>query len=314
LNFTVTLLNLFALILGAASVGLTLKMIKKFGYHFLHYYLYYLICSVISGFFDWISFSWIIFLSPDYTSNNVDTIYHIFWDLLGFPCALFAAYFLLLSTMQLVNMSISRIFRIILLIILFVLIITSIVGLISRFNVDFYFPTYLSWRIFIYVLPIIHLSVLLYGLKKSFMLNQSVQYYSKRFILILLGGYSSWYFLMYLQIDLGVGRFITIIVFFIALFLPTLYLYLQLNKQKYLIAAQDLFSENVKAFLSEGDFTNREKEVVKLVIEGLSNQQIADELFISLQTVKNYVSRIYKKLDVSSRIELLNFIRNYYKE
>jgi DNA-binding NarL/FixJ family response regulator len=44
-------------------------------------------------------------------------------------------------------------------------------------------------------------------------------------------------------------------------------------------------------------------EVLKLVVQGKNNQQIADELVISLATVKAHISSILSKLQVSSRAE-----------
>lgn len=49
--------------------------------------------------------------------------------------------------------------------------------------------------------------------------------------------------------------------------------------------------------------TNRELEVLQLIAEGLSNQQIADHLIISKGTVKYYTSNIYSKLQVSNRTQ-----------
>lgn len=57
--------------------------------------------------------------------------------------------------------------------------------------------------------------------------------------------------------------------------------------------------------LAERDLTEREEEIVGLLLEGKSNRQIARDLFLSHQMVKNYVSRIYAKLGVSSRPELM---------
>jgi NarL family two-component system response regulator LiaR len=51
------------------------------------------------------------------------------------------------------------------------------------------------------------------------------------------------------------------------------------------------------------DLTEREREVLNLVVQGNSNQQIADALFISLATVKAHISSILAKLQVSSRAE-----------
>jgi DNA-binding NarL/FixJ family response regulator len=47
----------------------------------------------------------------------------------------------------------------------------------------------------------------------------------------------------------------------------------------------------------------REKEVLTLVCEGLSNKQIAQRLYISIRTVENHLARLYSKLGVNSRTE-----------
>jgi DNA-binding CsgD family transcriptional regulator len=52
-------------------------------------------------------------------------------------------------------------------------------------------------------------------------------------------------------------------------------------------------------------FSKREKEVLKLVLQGKSNKQIAMSLNISVRTVEFHLKNIYAKFQVSSRIELL---------
>ena len=49
--------------------------------------------------------------------------------------------------------------------------------------------------------------------------------------------------------------------------------------------------------------SKRESDVLELVIAGMSNQEIADKLFISVPTVKTHLSNIYSKLDVSRRTQ-----------
>ena len=51
------------------------------------------------------------------------------------------------------------------------------------------------------------------------------------------------------------------------------------------------------------DLTNREHEILMLIAQGKSNQEIADELFITLKTVKTHVSNILAKLDVDDRTQ-----------
>jgi DNA-binding CsgD family transcriptional regulator len=56
------------------------------------------------------------------------------------------------------------------------------------------------------------------------------------------------------------------------------------------------------------EISKREKEVVHEICEGLTNQQIADKLFISLQTVKDHTHRIYGKTFCTSRAQLIRMV------
>jgi len=54
------------------------------------------------------------------------------------------------------------------------------------------------------------------------------------------------------------------------------------------------------------ELSNQEIKVKKYIIDGKSNKEIAEELFISLNTVKTHITNIYSKLNVSNRKELIN--------
>lgn len=60
----------------------------------------------------------------------------------------------------------------------------------------------------------------------------------------------------------------------------------------------------------EDPVSEREVEVLQLVARGLSNQEIADKLFLSTGTVKRHMSNIYQKLDVHSRTQALERARS----
>lgn len=54
--------------------------------------------------------------------------------------------------------------------------------------------------------------------------------------------------------------------------------------------------------------TKREKQIVEKICLGKTNKEIADELFITLQTVKDHTHRIYSKLGVKSRMQLVQLM------
>jgi two-component system, NarL family, nitrate/nitrite response regulator NarL len=56
--------------------------------------------------------------------------------------------------------------------------------------------------------------------------------------------------------------------------------------------------------------TRREEQIINLVARGHSNREIAQKLYLSEHTVKNYMFRIFEKLNVSSRVELVLFATN----
>lgn len=65
--------------------------------------------------------------------------------------------------------------------------------------------------------------------------------------------------------------------------------------------------KNVIAFSEKhGNLTCRERQVMSLISKGLLNKQIADELKISSRTVEIHRSRVFKKLNVKSAIDLVN--------
>lgn len=55
--------------------------------------------------------------------------------------------------------------------------------------------------------------------------------------------------------------------------------------------------------------TSREREVIELICQGRSNQEIADSLFISVQTVKDHIYSILQKTGVKNRVHLVNLWR-----
>lgn len=84
---------------------------------------------------------------------------------------------------------------------------------------------------------------------------------------------------------------------------------------KYNIEVKEQMHPNVLPVFSFDEFCKkyeispRERDIIEEICNGLSNQQIADKLFISLQTVKDHTHRIYGKTMTTSRMQLMKMVQ-----
>ena len=60
-----------------------------------------------------------------------------------------------------------------------------------------------------------------------------------------------------------------------------------------------------RSFDDTRDLTEREKEILKLIVEGLSNKEIGDKLFISVRTVDTHRRNIMDKIEAKNTAELV---------
>ncbi len=60
----------------------------------------------------------------------------------------------------------------------------------------------------------------------------------------------------------------------------------------------------------QGELTEREADVMRLVLQGLPNKLIADRLGISVRTVEVHRARVFDKMEVKSAVELANLLRH----
>ncbi len=99
----------------------------------------------------------------------------------------------------------------------------------------------------------------------------------------------------------------TIVLFIFGGFIP-FYLRYNADLSKLLFSGENELSFD--RFCEYHEITRREKEIIHEICSGLSNQQIADRLFISLQTVKDHTHRIYDKTGCSSRVQLIRMVND----
>lgn len=83
---------------------------------------------------------------------------------------------------------------------------------------------------------------------------------------------------------------------------------LRLTRRKFVFVGGD-FTLDAEA-LNRLDITKREYEVLELIAQGLSNKEIADKLFVSLNTIKTHSSNLFLKLEVSRRTQAVQKAKN----
>jgi len=96
---------------------------------------------------------------------------------------------------------------------------------------------------------------------------------------------------------------------FLLLIIAVPYIWVRYNFMKYI---ETLYNEDDFDTLSEKIFvtykiSEREKEIVKLMLKGKTNKEIENLLYISISTVKNHIYKIFKKLKINSRHQLVKF-------
>jgi DNA-binding CsgD family transcriptional regulator len=99
-----------------------------------------------------------------------------------------------------------------------------------------------------------------------------------------------------------------LLIYFLSNFFPVFYLKLKSDLIFTPVGAEHPNEEKKILLFSKYKITKREKEIIDKICQGKTNQQIADELFIGLQTVKDHTHRIYSKIGINSRLKLVQMI------
>ena len=81
------------------------------------------------------------------------------------------------------------------------------------------------------------------------------------------------------------------------------------NPAGVIIAAETPQFELNEANLKQLGITKREREVLELIAAGMSNQEIADKLFVSTSTIKTHTSSLFSKLDANRRTQAIQRAR-----
>lgn len=89
---------------------------------------------------------------------------------------------------------------------------------------------------------------------------------------------------------------------------PLLYLRAKADRVFAPVKAEQATKLGIEHALDHYGVTKRERQIVEKICLGKTNKQIADELFISLQTVKDHTHRIYSKIGINNRMQLVQMM------
>ncbi len=118
-----------------------------------------------------------------------------------------------------------------------------------------------------------------------------------------------WMEIRFLIIDYSLELYIGAIAIFFTGLGIWLALKLTSKKTETIIIEKEVYIPNTIKFqlntkiLEQTGISKRELEVLELISEGLSNEEIAEKLFISLNTIKTHTSNLFEKLEVKRRTQ-----------
>jgi len=292
----------------------TYRLKKKYGFKFLDYFFSYLIFFIVYGFIYYIGGMFIgqLFLRASF--NRLATKQVIF--LVCCPAIMFSIYFMILWIFSLAEQQIKTWFKISYWIIQGLIMTGVLIEFNRLLNIDQTVPFGRIMLIVSRIFQIMICSALfsIYLLARSSS-NPERKKLLKRMGYIYITGYtililfSEYIRLPFYSKPAYFSLFISSL--FLALNLPVLfYLYTFIKRHGAKISIQAADPAKLDYFFSNYGITDREKDIILLVIRGKSNKEIGKTLFISPKTVKNTIYKIYKKIGINNRIQLTNIIQS----
>lgn len=305
-SFLISVINLLSLFLGILAIMLIFKISRKYFSAFVSPLLFFLICAVIAGFCDWIVLNWVMALVSGLSENEADLIFHVFWDLIGFPASLCALYFLIRMLYAILGRRITQMLNRVLILFVVVLTALSYVGFYFRIQESEHLIRTSIWMTSVHGIPFLRIAFLAMAYYQWTKMDKKNPLFGN-FILILMLSFLVWHLLSLMTMISGYWHHLIILGYYLALFLPTFYLY----RHKTLLPGTEKSAAGIpkEELFRQFHITEREQVLIRLLMAGKSNQEIAEEMFISLQTTKNYLSKIFAKTGVKNRVQLVNLFR-----
>ena len=304
-----------ALLAGAAAIFLAFRLMRKYPLPFVSSFFYYLVFLYIFGVYGLTGSALLesLFVRMD-TEQVVVRAAKFYAIMLGTPFLILSLYMLLRCVIELVSRKPGLVFTVtyfihgMAAIAFYALIVVRYI----HFDKGEYFMILgiQRWG-FLGLLLLVHSASFILAFTGSKKLHR----HERDFVRLIATIYLI-YMVLVLTVFMLSGAFEFLRAAFIFIFLaghliPTLFMTIYLGKyhsQESFVEKE--FEEQLRDFCIQYGISRREGEVISLISKGYTNQQISDALYISLQTVKDHVHRIFVKSGVKNRVQLTNMIRS----
>ncbi|NOR20224.1 MAG: hypothetical protein GQ538_09080 [Xanthomonadales bacterium] len=277
----------------------------KYKARYLDFYFYFIIVVVSYGFVNWVGSSFVVsFLdvSPDKSIGAV-----ILFIACAVPLALLKLFLFILLFQKLLALPFNKKLAILfygvsaLLIIIAAYVLSQDLGG-ERLANSHNFLTLLG----VLIIVASFMSIFYFLSRIETLENKKLQRYARNFGWAYLAAYfvyASPYYLAYFA-DLSWYQDSAPYIYYVMHLFPMIFLkqYAQYHHEE--SPTQVTKSLNLDRIVRDYDISKRERMIMELVLKGKNNNEIADQLFISPNTVRNHIYNIYGKTQVKNRIQL----------
>jgi len=309
------ILIITSILAGALCIVFSNQLMRKYPVNFLNSYFYYLLFLYIFGVYSLIgSGAANYFLSGYEEAGHISISVELFLLILGTPFLILSNYMLIRISFEVSQKDLPGWFTL-----LYFIASLAIMGAYAYFcirvikNYPLYYDAFKFWQKIVFSVVIISLHLfgfifILIHVRKRLDQYERKALRSFAFLILLFPLISVALLLVSARVDLL--KYIFIFFFLSIHIIPILFHFLYFDKHYIDMSSGVATDQDLSGFISKYDISKRETDIIELICRGKTNQEISDSLFISVQTVKDHIHRIFLKTGVRNRVQLTNLIRS----
>lgn len=316
MNETIRIIVLIiSIVAGALCIVFSNQLTRKYPVNFLNSYFYYLLFLYIFGVYSLIGSGAANYYIGLYNGSEHITIFiELFLLMLGTPFLILFSYMLIRISFEISQKILPGWFTLVYFIVSLVLMAAYAFFCIRIINsYPLYYDIFKIWQklVFSAILISVHIFgfiFILIHVRSRLDQNERRAIRIFAFLLALFPIISIALLLNTTRLDFLKYIFIF---FFLSIHLITiLFHFLYFDKYYVDISSGKETIRDLSVFVKAYDISRRETDIIELICRGKTNQEISDSLFISVQTVKDHIHRIFLKTGVKNRVQLINLIRS----